>query len=378
MDESKPTICQVLHSLNVGGAEVLAARLARGLSPDFRYLFACLDELGSMGEQLRDEGFQVEVLNRRPGLDFRVVKELQSLARRERVDLFHAHQYTPFFYCAAGAFAKKRPPILFTEHGRWHPDLPSRKRMAFNRCFLRRKDRVIGVGETVRQALIKNEGIPSRRVGVIYNGVDLRPYDDPRPEKQTVRSELGLAAGDFVIIQVARLDHLKDHPTAIRTIERLSASTPSARLLLVGAGPEQAPIEKEIAQRNLQSRVTLLGLRSDIPRLLAAADAFLLTSISEGIPLTLIEAMAARVPIVSTGVGGVYEVVGHEETALIAPAGDDAALAAALQRLASDPLLAKRLADAGRVRAHECFSEVKMHAEYRRLYEEMILAPALA
>lgn len=377
-DVSKPTVCQVLHSLNVGGAEVLAARLAQELQSEVRCLFACLDDLGPLGEQLQKDGFQVEVLHRKPGLDFQVVRRLQSLARREKVDLFHAHQYTPFFYCAAGGFARRRPPILFTEHGRWHPDLPSKKRIAFNRCFLRRRDRVVGVGEAVRRALIENEGIPARRVEVIYNGVDLRPYEGTRPSRKLVRQELGLPQEAFVVIQVARLDHLKDHPTAIRTMARLAEQIPGSRLLLVGAGPEQSRIEQEIAKHNIAGNVQLLGLRSDVSRLLAAADVFLLTSVSEGIPLTLIEAMAARLPIVSTSVGGVGEVVRHEETALLAPSGDDEALAAALVRLARDPHLADRLGAAGVRIAHERFSEQQMHRQYRRLYEEMTLAAVSA
>src|SRR5439155_18500964 len=108
-------------------------------------------------------------------------------------------------------------------------------------------------------------------------------------------------------IQVARLDYLKDHATALRTLECVAGRRPDAHLLLVGEGPERAAIEAQVRERRLGDRVRLLGLRKDIPRLLQAADVFLLTSISEGIPLTLIEAMAAGLPVVSTRVGGVGE-----------------------------------------------------------------------
>src|SRR4029077_3002502 len=94
----------------------------------------------------------------------------------------------------------QRPPVLFTEHGRWLPDYPRRKRILANRLLLQRRDRVIGVGESVRQALIVNEGIPARRVGVIYNGVDLTPYREPFSERDKVRREMGVEVGDFVVI----------------------------------------------------------------------------------------------------------------------------------------------------------------------------------
>src|SRR5262249_48205291 len=137
-----------------------------------------------------------------------------------RVRVIHAHQYTPFFYSAASGIFRKRPALLFTEHGRWHPDRPNRKRMIFNRLMLRARDRVVGVGEHVRKALIVNEGISPDRVGVIYNGVDLHAYgktvafDDMRNH---VRSDLGIAKDAVVVVQVARLDPLKDHVTAIQT-----------------------------------------------------------------------------------------------------------------------------------------------------------------
>lgn len=364
-------ICQVLHSLTVGGAEVLAARLARRLRDRFRFVFACLDELGSLGEELREEGFVVQVLGRRGGADWRCVRRLAAFAAAEGVDVVHAHQYTPFFYSRAPGVLRRRPPVLFTEHGRFFPDLPSRKRMAFNRLFLRRRDRVVAVGESVRQALIDNEGIPGSRVQVIYNGVRLDDFSASAALRSATRAELGIAPDAPVAILVARLDYLKDHATALRTAERVAAVLPAFRLLLVGEGPEQGKIEREIAARGLAGRVTMLGRRSDVRRLLAAADVFSMTSISEGIPVTLIEAMGACLPVVATRVGGVGEVVVHESTGLLAPAGDDASLAAALVRVLTDAALRRRFGQAGRARAETLFTEGDMHARYAALYDAM-------
>jgi glycosyltransferase involved in cell wall biosynthesis len=155
-------------------------------------------------------------------------------------------------------------------------------------------------------------------------------------------------------------------------MERVVRHCPDARLILVGEGPERRRIEEEISRRRLGSFVRLLGLRGDVARLLAAADVFLLTSISEGIPVTLIEAMAARLPIVATNVGGVSEVVQHRQTGLLAPAGDDAALAGALIRLLGDEAERHRLGNRGFERAACLFSQEEMHASYAHLYEEMI------
>ncbi|HEY7424193.1 MAG TPA: glycosyltransferase, partial [Gemmataceae bacterium] len=278
------TICQLLHSLQVGGAEVLAARLARQLNRGHHFVFACLDELGPLGQELRDEGFTVHVLNRRLGLDWKCPWRLARFLRQENVDLVHAHQYTPFFYALAARRLYRRPPVLFTEHGRHHPDYPRRKRILANRLLLEARDRVVGVGKAVRQALVHNEGIPDHRVGVIYNGINLAPFCNGRPDRSAIRQEIGVGADDLVLLQVARLDYLKDHATALRTLSQIRKARPDARLVLAGEGPERGAIQELIQRLGLSANVRLLGLRSDVARLLAAADVFLLTSISEGIP----------------------------------------------------------------------------------------------
>jgi glycosyltransferase involved in cell wall biosynthesis len=360
-----------LHHLQVGGAEVLAARLGRELRRDFRVLFVCLDELGTLGEQLRGEGFEVEVLGRRPGVDWGCVLRLARLLRREQVDLIQAHQYTPFFYAAAARLFAPRPAILLTEHGRHHPDYPRLKRKVANRLLLRRRDRVVAVGGAVRDALVANDGFPGARVGVIYNGIDLTPFAAP-DDRRTVRRELGFGDGEFVIVQVARLDYLKDHATAVRTLARVVPHRPDARLVLIGEGPERDSIREVVRRHGLEAHVRFLGLRKDVARLLSAADLFLLTSISEGIPLTVIEAMAAGLPVVSTGVGGLPEVVEEGRTGLLAPSGDHDALARTICRLAGDPALREQMGRLGRQRAEAHFSEPRMHTRYGQLYREML------
>jgi glycosyltransferase involved in cell wall biosynthesis len=356
----------------VGGAEILAAQLARRLKEWYRHIFVCLDELGTLGQALRSEGFQVAVLGRQPGWDWRCMLRLAGLLRRERVDLVHAHQYTPFFYALIGRLLSRQVPVLFTEHGRHFPDYPRRKRMVANRLLLGRRDRVVGVGRAVRQALIANENIPAERVGMIYNGINLAPFVNGPPDRVAVRRELDVGAEDLVIFQVARLDYLKDHATAIRTLKRVASCYPGVRLVLIGEGPEMKAIHDLVRQHGLDGNVRFLGLRSDVARLLPAGDLFLLTSISEGIPLTLIEAMAASLPVVSTNVGGVAEVVGDGQAGLLAPAGDDVQLAQNILRLATNPVLRRQMGQLGRVRSTTMFSETQMHGLYLRLYHEML------
>jgi L-malate glycosyltransferase len=371
MTQRPITVCHVLHSLHVGGAEMLAARLARQLRDSCRFIFLCLDELGTLGEELRTDGFLVEVLGRKSGVDGRCALRLAKILRRERVDLIHAHQYTPFFYSLLARLIFDQPPVLFTEHGRHYPDFRRPKRVFANRLLLQRRDRVVGVGQAVRRALINHEGLPARRVGVIYNGIDTVGFANGIHDRDAIRRDMGVGPNDFVVLLVARLDYLKDHATAVRTLQRVVERRPEVRLVLVGEGPEKAAIERLVAQLNLGPSVRFLGLRKDVARLLRATDLFLLTSISEGIPLTVLEAMAAGLPVLATQVGGLAEIVEDGQTGRLAPSGDDVALADRLLQLAENPDLRHQMGRRGQERARALFSESMMHARYLELYRTM-------
>jgi glycosyltransferase involved in cell wall biosynthesis len=243
--------------------------------------------------------------------------------------------------------------------------------MIANRLLLSRRDRVVGVGDAVREALIANEGFSRSRVEVLYNGIDVVKFSAAN-DRAEARRALQVADGEFVILQVARLDYLKDHGTALRTLARVLKSVPNARLALIGEGPEQSAIEQRVSEYRLGEAVRFLGTRTDVHRLLAGADVFLLTSLSEGIPLTVLEAMAARLPVVGTDVGGMSEVVVHGITGYLCRARDDVALADRIARIAGDSELRRRLGEAGYVRAAERFDEARMCADYERHYRELV------
>jgi L-malate glycosyltransferase len=350
--DGRPVICQVLHSLDIGGAEVLAAGLARELSDRYRFVFACLDDkVGVLGEEFAERGVPMKVFYRQPGIDWKCSFRLAQFFREHHVQVIHAHQYTPFFQSLLARLAYRRPPIVFTEHGRHYPDYRSSKRVAVNRALLRSDDRLIGVGNSVRRALVNYEGLPKHRTETIYNGVPLDKFLSVRGDaelRKNVRNELGIASNEFVVIQVP------------------------VRLVLVGAGEERTQLEQLVVEQQLGDAVVFLGARKDIPQLLAGADAFLLSSISEGIPLTLIEAMGAGIPIVSTDVGGIPEVIEHGTSGLLAPARDDERLASHLQSLWHDPESRTRLAEMGCQRAIERFSLDQMHRQYVDVYEQLL------
>ncbi len=369
----RPTVCHVVHGLGVGGAEMLVADMIRGLSSEFRGVVACLDEVGSIGEALRADGVPLTLLSREPGIDWRCSRRLARWCAEQSVDVLHAHQCTPMFQAMLARLPWRRIPLLLTEHGRHHPDLPSRRRSLCHRLLLSRRDRLVAVGNATREALICNEGLPQDRVEVVYNGVDLARYRDPDPgARAAVREELRLPADALVMTLVARLDPIKDHATAIDVLRRVRERCPNARLLLVGDGPARAEIEAKVLACGLGDAVCLAGTRSDVASVLAASDVFLMTSLGEGIPLTVIEAMAAGVPVVSTDVGGLPEMIDHQQTGFLhaAEAVDD--LAASVVQLHENPEPREAVVQRARQRAFAMFDRTAMLGRYRAIYQGML------
>ena len=375
------------HGLPIGGTEVMICHLARRLRAiGIEAVVGCLDVIGELGETLRNDGIELELYGRKPGLDLPLAGRIARHVKERGFDVVHAHQYTPFFY---GALSKlrSRVPLVFTEHGRFHPDLPSAKRRLFNFVFSRLCDRITAVSAGVRRALDTVERISPARVQVIYNGIDVDGlYQKSIAAKPTARAALDIPQNARVLGTVGRLDSIKNHPLLLAAVARLAPSIPDLVLAIAGDGPERATLEACAQELGIADRTRFLGMRRDLDRVYASFDLFALSSFSEGTPMTLIEAMATRVPIVSTGVGGIPEIVTHDREGLLVD-GVPPSLPSAKELLASeytrrfadtlatvltDPKRAKGLADAGHERARREFSVEAITAQYVSVYESAI------
>lgn len=373
MNQDRPTVGHILHRLDRAGAEVLAADLARKLGGRYRFVFLCLDGVGPLGEELAAEGLPVIDLKRRPGLDRSAARRLRGSVREYEIGLLHAHQYTPFFYAALSRRFAWSPPILFTEHGRHYPDSRKLKRVLANRWLLKHTDRVTAVGRFVKRALVANEGIAEDRIEVIHNGID--PDDFPitnSDSRARARELLGIDPSCPLIMQVARFHPVKDHETAIRAFARVIEQVADAKLCLIGEGAERRAIEALSTELGIHDHVDFLGVRSDVAGLLPAADIFMLSSLSEGVSVTLLEAMATGLPIAATDVGGNGEVVEHGKTGLLSPRGDDRALADHLTGLLQNPAKRRAFGEAGRAKLLDGFTQDRMHRGYAELYGRML------
>ncbi|HYL82066.1 MAG TPA: glycosyltransferase [Candidatus Acidoferrum sp.] len=358
----------VVHSLDIGGTERLVVDLVHQFRREASVTVCCLDRLGVWGEELRRQGIPVICLGRRPGLDLRAVWRLGMLLRRTEAQVVHCHQYPAFFYGVCASLLHRRSRILFTEHGRFHPDIVSLRRRIANRGLAPLTHRFTSVSQVVKQAMVAQEGFPAARIQIIYNGVQPDRFAPSHEMRLSVRRAIGLAADDLIIGTVGRLDPIKDHATLLEAFAQARIRIPAARLLIVGDGETRGALEAQTRRLGLETVVSFLGSREDIPRLLAACDVFALSSRSEGMPVTVLEAMAARLPVIATAVGDIPDLVLDGETGLLCPPGDPGTLSTALVRLLEDRSLRQQMGETGCLRVQREFTRDRMVAGYRQEY----------
>lgn len=364
-------VLHVLHSLDTGGAERIVCDLARHRTGTLRTGVVCLDHRGRMVDEAQRLGIEIFCTERKPGLDLRQVGRIAAIIRRFDPDVIHAHQYTPYFYTALAASVTGFGRIVFTEHGRHWPDVVSARRQWVNQALRLRRDRVTAVCEFAADALRQQERLGGRDIRIIPNGVRCEAFDRPR-HRDSLAALIGAGADAPICIQVARFSPVKDHATSLRAFALSRHEHPSAQLVLIGDGPLRGDIEQLRRQLGLDDSVHLLGNRDDVPDLLAAADVFVLSSLSEAASLSILEAMSAGLPIVATNVGGNSEIVRHGRTALLSPRGDAGAMAANLTALLADPAGRRDMGRAGRRRAKALYEQHHMHDAFIAVYRELV------
>ena len=372
MSTSSSDNLRLMHlvlDLDPGGTQRLVIEMSKHLRGQAETRVCCLDEEGEWAGELLDLDIPVVALGRKPGFRPALAAHLARLARRHRLHVLHCHHYSPFVY---GALATRLCPgvrLVFTEHGRHADSPPSRKRRLANLLLARVPGRFFAVSEELRTHMLA-EGFARDRLGVVYNGID--PGQLPTPAARAdARLSLGLSADALVVGTVARLDPVKDLTTLLEAFHVFSRAQPGAALVVIGDGPELERLESFAGELGLESRINFTGARNDVRRLLAGFDVYANTSTTEGVSVTILEAMASGLPVVATAVGGTPEVVVHEETGLLVPARKPALLADFLLRLAGDSHLCQKLGRAGRERLSRDFTLEKMVGPYLRIYSSL-------
>ncbi len=368
--EPRPRIMQVVLSLTPGGTEHLVVQLCRRLGPQFDVTVCCLDDEGAWAPEVRASGSEVIALGRRPGFRPEVGLGIARIAAERGISLLHCHQYSPFVYGRIAAWRRPGLKLVYTEHGRLSDAPPSLKRRLVNPLLSRFDGAIVAVSGELRDYMLASRFRPGQ-VSVIRNGIEAGALPS-HSERDRARRLLGLDDRAFVVMTVARLDPVKDFDTLLDAFADVRRRVPRARLVLVGDGPERDRLIERAAGADLAGSVTLAGFRSDVRALLPAADLYANSSVSEGISITILEAMAAGVPIVATGVGGTPEVLADGVAGVLVPSRNRVALASAIASLAIDAERRARLATAARRRLETSFTIERMVREYAHMYHRLL------
>jgi glycosyltransferase involved in cell wall biosynthesis len=362
---------QIVLSLTPGGTERLVIEICRHLQDRVDSVVCCLDFEGAWAGEARALGIPVFALGRQPGFHPSLSLRIARLIKAHHIDVVHCHHYSPYVYgLLASLIAPAR--LVFTEHGSLSHGVPSPKRRLVNPLLTRRAGRLCAVSGFLRQNLIA-EGFPADRLTVVHNGIEpgSRPTAD---ERLAARAALGLPQEAFVVGTCARLVPVKSLPTLLQAHASVIARCPQARTVIIGEGPERAALEALTASLGLRDSVTFAGYRADVRAMVPGFDVYVNTSRYEGVSLTILEAMAAALPVVATRNGGNPEVVVDGETGFLVPDGAPG-VADAISRLAADPARRRTMGDAGRRRLEQHFSLARMVEEYAAAYRG--LPPAL-
>lgn len=364
------TIAQLIETDGPGGAEQVVVLLARAFQEAGArsVVFVPTRGEGWIADRLAGSGVELEEFTLDHAISPGCLRTVRAKLRSRGVDIAHSHEFGMALY---GGMAARTTgiPHLITMHGSHYYARPARRRTAL-RLVAHLSGPLIAVSEPLRQSLMRDLGLPGSDVRVVANGVPLPDFTHP-----VLRDELGLDPNDRLIVAVGNLYPVKGHMDLVRALALLAEEVPPVHLAIAGRGAMEGRLTLLARELGVAHRLHLLDLRSDVPDVLRSAQIFALPSLTEGLPMALLEAMFAGLPIVATRVGQIPEVLGEEECGLLVPPEDPATLAAALATLLKRPARARVLGRRARARAEQCYSVSAMVERYAGLYQDL-LGPA--
>jgi sugar transferase (PEP-CTERM/EpsH1 system associated) len=352
------TVVHVALTLRTGGLEKLLVQFARHHDRvRFVPVFIALRDAGPPAEEIRDQGCGVHVLGPPRG-KWHEVRRLTRLLGQLSPAVVHTHNVHPHFYGGIAARLAGVPAVVHTRHGVAFGDKGQGRRLFWLACRL--ADRVVSVSEDAARLSARDGGLRAGKGLKIWNGIDVQAFAFRGPA----------AGGDLVT--VSRLEPVKDLATLLKALAIARRARPDLRLRVVGDGSERANLEGLARSLGLEEAVSFLGERRDVAEVLSTASAFVSSSTTEGVSLTLLEAMAVGLPVVATAVGGNPEVAVEGVTAFLVPPGDPEALASAIVANAGDPARAAEMGRAARARVESRFDVRQMVRAYEGVYEEIL------
>jgi glycosyltransferase involved in cell wall biosynthesis len=357
-------ILQIVESLEVGGAERVVVNLANALAESHEVAIVCTKRIGALRDQL-SRSVQVECLDKREGNDFRLAGKLANCIRSFRADAVHSHHWGVLLDAGLAVTRANDAVFVHTVHGKYpaySSGFVSRGKKIL-RHFLERRianraASIVCVSDALVDYVQEEVGIARSNLSVIVNGTSIADAIERSPRD----------SGELTLAAVGRLAAVKNYALLLEAFSLLHRRGIGLRLKIVGDGPERAALEAQARAAGVQDRVEFLGFRTDVSAILARADVFVLSSLSEGLPMAALEAMQVSLPIVATRVGGMPQVVNEGANGFLVDSGNAEQLADRIRFLAEHRDLLLQYGAASRALLVRNFSAAAMVDAYSRLY----------
>lgn len=375
MSLSRTRVVYLAHTLAVGGAEEMVLSLVRYLPAEFEPVVVCIDDAGPMGMELQKTGVEFHSLGLQPGLRRPAdLWRLQQFIHSIEPTIVHTFLLTASLYGRFAAMLARVPIVIGTEVNIYERKQPMHR--VAERWLMQHTDAVVASAQSVRDFYIKQVSADPDKVVVIYNAVDWSQLQASRSHEES-RAEFGVPSDAPLAGIIARLTEQKAH----RVLFEALVSRPelaALHVLVVGDGELREDLKRRVEQLNLGGRVHFAGARRDLGNILGAIDMFLMPSLWEGLPLSLVLAMGAGLPVVASRVAGIPEVVRHDVSGLLVKPGDAADLANALVRLLQDANLRAALGQAAREFVRPRFGVDGYISSVTTLYHSLLAAKHLS
>jgi sugar transferase (PEP-CTERM/EpsH1 system associated) len=363
MPVPKIRIVHLLHRLGVGGQENGVVNLLNNIDAELFESYLCSFKRPDwIIERVQNKKITTFVFNKRQGNDLTLVWQLWALFRTLRPHVVHTHGWGTLCEGLVAAKLTGVPVIIHGEHG-----TIQERNVWFQRQLWSLVDQVVSVSASLRRNLAQKIGFPIERILAIQNGVDIKEFCCAK-DRVSARASLGATSDEMVIGTAGTLTPVKDHATFLRALAIVAQRFSRFKAVIIGGGPLAEELSKLAVQLRIHSKTMFLGFRNDMAALLSSMDIFVLSSLSEGMPNVVLEAMACGLPIVGTNVGGMPEIVEDGETGLLTPPGNPDKLAHAIFNLIQDSTKRRRFGEMGQARVRKLFALERMVKEYESLY----------
>lgn len=369
----KKNVLHVTQYIEIGGLETLIVEICKKMDKDlFKVSVLCLggyDE--SYAADLREFGVDISVIKKNAKFDFLFFRRVCCFIRKNKIDVLHAHGGC-FLYAAIFTFLSGLKKFIFTAHGM--PLSHNVKEVLEDRIAGLVCNKIVAVSDEIKDTFISRIPWSKNKVSVIINGIDIdcfRPLEDSSI-RNTLIDRYGLPHNSFIIGSVGRLESIKNYPMLLRAFAGLvQGQDGNAHLVLVGEGSQRSVLQALAEEFGVADRVTFLGMQYQVHEILPLFDVFVLSSLTEGTSISLLEAQACGVPAVVTDVGGNGAVVCHGENGFLCKLDDDIAMTQALSHLQTDVALVQRMGVSARERVCVKFDLNSMVRRYEQLYRRM-------